>query len=308
VAVVVVAAAIAGVVAFVSTLGSSEPSSAPTDTTDAAPIELSPPSAIGNEDEPELPTPPTPPSVVGSSPITEGTFAMPEFGGVVVPTFPTIDAEPGQDLDRAVGRLGDDAAVRSTTRVALGVGGWVREYTMLRDPVNDRYEVIGSADGIPTDRFVVDIATETTYYSVGADDWATISNRPDADQIGVADIGVLLDRLILGPLRTDTFDRAEIEPAGSVTIDTERAHAFVVAMPGAAIPEWQLYFFGPVGEFDPTDRPTSLVYDVYVTADGRLSRVIGVADVGGVAQLVDHRIEVLVPPIEIELPPTDGGR
>ena len=63
---------------------------------------------------------------------------------VIVPTFPpaapdTTSAPEDFDLIRAVERLGSDVARQSTTTLALGVGGYQRAYSIVRDPASERY-------------------------------------------------------------------------------------------------------------------------------------------------------------------------
>lgn len=300
--------AVGAVIAVVGTLGDSQASTPTTTSPEQSDVDERAGAALPSA------TSTSPPRATSGVPDTEPPLAMPELAGVVVPTFPPIDGGTGQvgavgaDLGRAVARLDDRVALRSTTHVTLGYDGWVREITILRDPVNDRYQLTITGAERAANRLIIDMATETTYYPVDDTMWMPSSNREDAESVGVADIGVLVDRLLLGPLRTDTFDAAEIEPAERVTIGTEESNAFRVSLPGAEVPEWQLYFFAPDEEFDPADRPPTLVYDVYVSDDGELSTIIGAADIGGIAQLVEHRIEIFDEPIEIALPDQVGRR
>jgi hypothetical protein len=212
---------------------------------------------------------------------------------------PVYDAASGpRDLERvdivtAVGQLGRDIARRSETHVELGNGGFVLDVTIERDPIRNRYQiVIESRDS--TQVAIVDIPTGTTYVNPGTDNREEVLNADIIAGSGADDANVYFDRLLLGPLRPDTFDAEATAGLGVVSIDgIGLAREFVTTVPGSSIPEWQLYAFGPVFEFRAEDRPAELEYAAYVTENAQLAAVEGVAMIGDIPQLVQHRLTVL---------------
>jgi hypothetical protein len=114
-------------------------------------------------------------------------------------------------------------------------------------------------------------------------------------------MGDLYRRLLDGPLRPDTLDATTIEATGTAELaDGRAADAFTVSVPGPAVPLWQLYYLAPRAEFDPSDLPSTLVYEVYLGEDVEV--VVGVSDVGGIPQLVRHELELLPAPVIVRLP------
>lgn len=226
---------------------------------------------------------------------------------IVVPTFPPATAReefpPASfDLDTAVLQLGTDLARSSSTKLELGVGGFIRNYSIVRDPVSDRYEFV--AEGLVS---VVDRATGLTYLDIsspGDPQWVLNDNQLVAENFGVENVGVLYDRLLLGPIRPDTISSATVTPGQFVMLDDgiTVARVFTVELPGDLIPEWQLYVFGPTHEFLPSDRPSRMAYTVYVDEHSEIRRVVGLSDLGGIPQLVVHDLGALAERFPIELP------
>jgi hypothetical protein len=213
------------------------------------------------------------------------------------------------DLEAAVASLADDLPRRARTHLELGESGYVLDTTIVRDPTNDRYEVtLAVVDD--EQRFVVDVAGGVTYLHVD-DGWFTIPNDELLASTGTTDPREFFDRLLLGPLRPDTIDAASSDPGSFVSLgemvarDAVVAREYTVVLPGAVVPEWQLYVFSPIAEFSPDDRPEQLTYTVYVTQSGELGNVIGTSLVGDVVQRLSHSIEPLDPPITIRLPDPD---
>ncbi len=225
------------------------------------------------------------------------------------PAFPGVfDPELAEyDIDQAVILLGEDAPRRSHTHFELGVAGLVIDVTIVRDPERDRFEVTVETRG-QVQTAIVDVATDTTYVDVGRDDRIEVPNDEIIADSDAATINEYFDRLMLGPLRPDTIGAATTQGRDMVMIDgVGLARRFVTTIPGAMIPEWQLYAFGPVFEFADEDRPPQLDYFAYVTGDGELVQIDGVATVGAVEQLVQHSVERLDPsePIDLTIATTD---
>lgn len=255
------------------------------DTPDAASIEPA-----------NAPTPPDPVTVPDYPP-TEGAVLS------EIVQFDVVAALAGND---------DDVARRSDTHVELGYGGFVLDVTIQRDPVNDRYRLVLAA-GDTSEEVIVDVASGTTYIDPGTEQAVTMRNADIIAAGDHADVNDYFDRLLRGPFRTDTYDPVATRGRGLVTIDdVGDAREYVTHVDGDLVPEWQIYSFGPVREFTPADRPGVLEYAVYVDADDRIVQVDGVAMLGAVPQLVQHRLTVPSTPIVIELPdaapdPEPGG-
>lgn len=237
-----------------------------------------------------------------------GELRMPTAEGVTVPTFPQVgDVAPRRSdmfgLLPAVVGFDGDVPRRSTTNVVLGQGGFELDAVILRDPVSDRYEIEIEVGGRP-ERAIVDVETRTIYLSGDGERWFAHTMAPDVDRSGPLPLGELYRMLLDGPLRADTIFDAEVVRTGTVELDAgRRAQAFRVALPAAEIPLWRLYHFAPAAEFDPADLPTSMVYDVYINDDTQV--LVGLSAIGNVAQLVQHRVELLPERVGIELP--DAG-
>jgi hypothetical protein len=226
---------------------------------------------------------------------------------IVVPTYPPVTEgevvpSDGFDLYAAVAQLDDDITRRSSTRLELGVGGFVRDYTIVRDPTTDRYEV--TREGAT---MIVDGTTGLTFLdwsSPGDEQWLPIDDRLLAESVGIDSVGVFYHRLLIGPIRPATLSSATVTPGDYVLFDDgiSTARAFDVEVPGALIPEWQLYVFGPTNEFLPSDRPSRLNYSVYVDGRNQIRRIVGLSDLGGIPQLIVHDLATLAERFPIDLP------
>lgn len=276
------------------------------------------PSLVGADPSTQITTPPTL-SPLDPIPAPDGAATGPARPGapardaslldqVVVPTLPTRptggDTIPAGsfDLGRAVSTLATDVARRSSTRLELGVGGYLREFTFRRDPSTNRFEF---TDGQVL--WIVDVTSGLTYLGLsapGEQRFVSQDNARVADYFGAESIGVFMNRLLIGPLRPDTIDSATSTPGAVAVLDdgATPVMAYTVELPGSAVPEWQLYALGPTDEFLPSDRPDRLTYTVYVDAANHIRRIVGLADLGGIPQLVVHDIETLTEPTTIELP------
>ncbi|MDW3215883.1 MAG: hypothetical protein R8G01_17935 [Ilumatobacteraceae bacterium] len=228
---------------------------------------------------------------------------------VAVPTYPpasgaVLSDVVEYDIAAAVARLGDDVSRRSDTRVELGYGGYVLDVSIERDPERDRYRLVFESSSY-IEEVIVDVATGTTYIQPGTEREQRIRNEQILPPGVDGDIHDYLDRFLLGPLRPDTYDPMRTRGRQIVTIDdVGDAREFVTQIAGDVVPEWQIYAFGPVGEFVPSDRPTLLEYAVYVadSDEDRIVQVDGVALLGNVPQLIRHRLTQPDEPIVIALP------
>ena len=226
---------------------------------------------------------------------------------VTVPVYPPAEgavlSEIVQfDVVAALAGNDDDVARRADTHVELGYGGYVLDVSIERDPVNDRYRlVLASSDA--REEVIVDVASGTTYIDPGTENTVTVRNDDVVTAGDAVDVDDYFDRLLRGPFRTDTYGPVATRGRGLVTIDgVGDAREYVTHVDGDLVPEWQIYSLGPVREFVPADRPDVLEYAVYVDAADRIVQVDGVAMLGTVPQLVQHRITLLDEPFAIELP------
>mgnify|MGYP007046912106 FL=1 len=272
------------------------------DRSDAASLIPTPPTLSPLDRIPAPDRTPTAPAGQGA-PVREGSL----LDQIIVPTYPPVakrEVFPPDsfDLFAAVSLLAKDVPRLSSTRLELGVGGFVRDYTILRDPVTDRYQF--TTGGLVS---VVDETTGLTYLDLsvpGDEQWVLNDNRLVADHFGVESVSLIYDRLLLGPIRLDTISSASLTAGDFVIIDDGNsvARAFTVDVPGSLIPEWQLFAFGPTSEFMPSDRPTRMTYTVYVDEHNQIRRIVGLSDLGGVPQLVVHDLGLPSERIPIELP------
>jgi hypothetical protein len=274
-----------------------------------------PGAAISGESAVAITTPPTlgqlevlPPATVAQPTVEAPRLADSASAEVFAPTYRDIAEVDLSELLRydiadAVARLdGIDVPRRSETHLELGIGGYELDATIENDPVNDRYRITVESR-VLTEVAIVDIASGTTYIDSGTDANTTVSNDDLLFGTGATDIRDFMDRLMSGPVRPDTFRAAGTRGRGLVEIDDVGvARQFVTNVEGALIPEWQVYVFGPTFEFEPGDRPSELEYFVYVNEAGDIVQVDGVAMLGNVPQLVQHRITTLDEPVEIDLP------
>ncbi len=241
-------------------------------------------------------TTPAPPTFVG--PKTYGT----------IPDYPRFTGVPDGGLDSfdlaiAVDAVGADVARRSKTHIEIGSTDNTLEITIVRDPINDRYGLTSFVDGV-TEFVVVDVADGFTYSQSEPDTWVAVSNADVIANLGLSDIGVFLDRLMLGPLRPDTLDSATIEPLTLVFFEGEDtiARQFAIELPGDRVPEWQRYPLGSSRSMFPDFLPERLDYSAYVDDRGELILVTGSATIADVTQLVIHRLETLAEPKIVSLP------
>ena len=218
------------------------------DAIDPASLVTAPPTLVVLD---RLPPPPGTPtsSARAGAPAREGSL----LEQVVVPTYPAADrpdplAQSAFDLAVAVSELESDVPRVGSTHLEIGVGGFVSDTTIVRDPVTGRFEV--DRDGLVA---VVDESSGWTYVDIsnpGDERWMTIDAEPLAESVGAADVGTLYRWLMLGPLRPDTIAWATVTPGAFVMIDDglRVAREYTVVLPAAMIPEWRLYVFGPTSE------------------------------------------------------------
>jgi hypothetical protein len=278
------------------------------------------PTAAANELLDRITTPPTlqaldslPPPDITSEPVAdEGPQATTSqdwslFDGVELPVYAELpEVTPSEleryDIDVAVASLADDVPRQSETHLELGTAGFVLDVTIVRDPERDRYQITLVSRG-QTQIAIVDNATGSTYLDPGNDDVRVVPNADIIAGSTSTDVNDYFDRLLLGPIRPDTIGEATTSGGGVVAIDDVGVvRRFDATVPGALIPEWQLYAFSPVFEFPVEDRPSSLDYAVYVDELDQVVQIDGLASVGDVPQLVQHRLTRLDPAPVIELP------
>jgi hypothetical protein len=247
--------------------------------------------------------PPTRPVRTPGAPVREG----PLRDQILVPTYSAVDRDfepsPGSyDLYTAVSELGVDVPRRSSTRLELGVGGFVSEHTILRDPVAGRY-LVSRRDVT----MIVDEASGLTYVdwpSPEGEQWLPLDDRPLAESVGISSVGELHRRMMLGPIRPDTISGAMVTTGDFVLLEDQIsvARMFTVTVPASLIPEWQLYVFGPTNEFVSSDLPSRLTYTVYVDEDNQIRRIVGLSDLGRIPQLVIHDLDQLAERYVVDLP------
>lgn len=295
------------IVAIVRAAGSDE--TAPPTSTDASelagtittPATLRPLDTLPRVDDPALTEEPV---SGGPQPTTSQDRTL--FDSVVVPAYPGV---PGigltdlvaYDIGAAVTLLADDVPRRSETHLELGTAGFVLDVVIVRDPERDRYQVTVDSRG-ESQVAIVDVETGTTYVDT-AEGPIEVPNDEIIDGSTATTINDYFDRLLLGPLRPDTYTATSTRGRSLVEIDgIGPARHFIANVRGDLIPEWQIYAFGPVFEFPVEDRPSLLEYHVYVTEGGDIAQVDGVSLVGDVPQLVQHTVTILDEPIVVELP------
>ena len=230
---------------------------------------------------------------------------------VPVPDYPTVTGgvspAPGEfDLYAAVAQLGADVDRRSSTRLELGVGGYRLDVATARDAADDRYALTIDTGDRPARWIITDAGTQMYLETSSPDEeqWLPVDGEDFAQFYGFDSAPALLDRLLQGPIRPDTISSAKVTPRDFVMLDdgVTIARQFTVEVPGALIPEWQLYVLGPTDEFLPSARPNDLTYTVYVDRGSEIVRVTGLSDLGGIPQLVVHDVEASTEPIAIDLP------
>ena len=252
-----------------------------------------------------LPPPDDPATTEAPQPTSSQDRSL--FDGVQVPTYPeapdaTLREIVEYDIATAVERLGDDAARQSETHYELGTAGFVLDVRIVRDPIRDRYQIVTESRN-RQQVAIVDVASGTTYVNPGTDNRIEISNAEIIADSPATTVNEYFDRLLKGPVRPDSFVATATRGRSLVVIPgIGAARDFVTSVDGELIPEWQVYAFGPVFEFQVEDRPARLDYHVYVDDDDDIIQVDGVSMLGDVPQLVQHRLTLLDEPPEVDLP------
>jgi hypothetical protein len=264
--------------------------------------------AVADDDGPERSGAPTSRALDSEAivpPTVASVLSMPASDGLVVPTLPTIGTPTVRRVDPSVLaadvlRMTADVPRRATTRIELGNGGYVANVSILRDPANDRF-LISLDTGAGPSWAIIDVADATVYYSADRREWASTDDSIGVQGLPYRRMGEIYERLLDGPLRPDTLGAATVDDTGTTRLaDGRSAAAYTVELPGSAIPLWQLYYLAPRGDFAPSDRPGDLVYQVSIGDDREV--VVGISDVGGIAQIVRHEVELLSSPIAVGLP------
>ena len=207
-------------------------------------------------------------------------------------------------LDAAVANLSDDVSRRARTRYEVGMGGFALDVVILRDAVNDRYELLVD-DATGENRIVIDVESGWTYLDDGSEGWLRFPSDQIADANDVPDITVFMDQLLLGPIRPDTIDAAtsiESGPLVAIGGDVPIARRFVVTLPVSAVTEWARYRLGPADEAAPPSPGAPISFEVYVTETGEVRQVNGVFEFGNTDQLVVHSVGPVRDDIEVVLP------
>ncbi len=224
-----------------------------------------------------------------------------------LPTFQPFTGVPDSgpdsfDLEAAVARFGDDFARRSVTHIEVGEEEGTLDVTIIRDPFNNRYRLtLVSASSVR--EAIVDIDSELSYV-LSEGSWVALPNSALVIGVAAADLADYLDRLMLGPLRPDTWAAATVQPGSTVLFPGSNsiAGSFVVELAGDLIPEWQFHAFSVVATMPGELRPERMTYLAYVDRQGDLSLVLGEAAIEDATQLITHRIETLQIPEVVLLP------
>ncbi len=308
---VLAGAALVGVVVTIQAIGGDDEAAAPEPTAvDELASQITTPPTLGALDT--LPSPDDPALAResrdgGPQPATSQDRSL--FADAVTrPSYPPV-TDVGlpelvtYDIAAAVARLGEDVPRRSETHLELGTAGFVLDVTIERDPDRDRFRIRVETQS-ETQEAIVDVATGLTYVRSDGDFVADVPNDEIIEGSTASDIREYFDRLLLGPVRPDSFNAAATRGRSVVTVgDVRVARQFIANVQGPSVPEWQVYAFGPVFEFPVEDRPSLLEYAVYVDDDGDIVQVDGVSRLGSVPQLIEHRLIHLGGPIVIDLPP-----
>ncbi len=230
---------------------------------------------------------------------------------ITAPTYPSIDL-PSAIVDRfeltpALDRLAEDVPRRSVTRYEVGEEAYRIVVTIDREAARDRFEILIDGDG-DDPRLVVDAAAGVTYIANGSEPgaWTAVPNDElVADGLDLPD---LVERLLVGPVRADTIaDAGSVTPGNVVTIrdGAPPARRFAVTLRAGDVPEWARYRLGAVADAPPPDPDDPIGFFAYVSEAGDLVEVSGSFPFGNTEQLVVHRVVVLPPDFEIELPTTE---
>ena len=224
---------------------------------------------------------------------------------------------PADLLKGAIAALGEDLPRRAAiSYVSTANDGAILNMKITSDPNTDRYLIEfspDSGDDIETEfTVIVDMAAGYIYQSDSADSGAVRQSIQGAGELpgGFTDLGDLLDALLLGPLRPDTFTGgASVEPGPLVSlvrtgVTDVFARQFLVEFSAAAIPEWATFAFGPfVGAAIDDDQ--TVRYEVYIDDSGSIVLTQGANPVEDGSQWFVHSLETLDPSYTIGLPPED---
>ncbi len=278
-----------------------DPDDAQTTTTAPAPVSTG---ALIPAPETAPPTPP--PTEPSSFTVTTVENRLPEY--------PAFFADPVNpigtfDLATAVDELALALPRRATTTLEVGRGGYRLEVAVAYDPQTDRYRVSITGTSAPATELVVDAAGGTTY--VSADGTLVVSVPNDDELFGGQDAPTFASHLLVGPVRPDTIERADVVPGGFVLIGPRSmiARRYDVTLTAADVPEWARYQFGPTDA--PPPGPTDPVtFATYVSADDRIVQVDSVLAYGATYQVTAHSLERPAPgeTAAIELPTERPGR
>lgn len=247
-------------------------------------------------------TPPTLPPVVEDVPATSPPTSeiVPEEGPAVtiapprelrLVEFPVV-VDSAEIADRFEFRAVDAADARRTTLTAdQPDAARPTDVTIDYDPDPGLFR---ATYRYPSQTVVIiDAVTGVTFMAEGrptGDNVGSGWRRFDADGADV-DTGVYFRNLLLGPVRTDGLQGADVEEGDVVQLDDGRtARRFTVTLP--ASDAWNFV--------DPADDAT-VTYDVYVTADGEVALVQGINEIDGLDTLISLRFES-APDVEITLP------
>lgn len=224
-----------------------------------------------------------------------------------LPDYPQFTGVPtggldSFDLEASVARLDDDVPRRSETHIEVGPKQATLDVTIVRDPFNNRYRLwLVSEAGVR--EAIVDIDSGLSYLPDDGN-WVAIPNSGLVIGVGADEVAGYIERLMLGPLRPDTWAAATVEPGSLVFFPGTDAIArrFQVQLPGDLIPEWQFHDLSVNATLPSELRPERMTYLAYVDDQGELSRVLGEAPIDGADQLITHQITRLSEPEIVLLP------
>ena len=177
---------------------------------------------------------------------------------------------------------------------ALRAGGFV--FTVDGEHTGDgRYSfTIGGERQEADDVLVVDLdAGTTTLRPASGRGPEVVPNDEFADDLGAIDIEMLLQQLLLGPIRPQTMPFAGDVVAGPVvnvaTNPDPFGRRFMVELPAAAIREWVPYLLGPTGEAPIADDATLVRFEVDVSGRAEIVRVSAEIPYGATVQRIEQR-------------------
>ena len=199
------------------------------------------------------------------------------------------------DLDEAIRKMTLDAPFRSLTRVVIGEGGF--ELEVRGESSDGRYVLTAtSVEARAEDVVVVDLDRGTTTLRPasgrGPD---VIDNDEFAANLGAIDIRMLLQQVLLGPVRPETMPFAAAVEMGPVVNVATRpdpyGRRFTIELPAPAIREWAPYLLGPTGEAPAPPDGTIVRLEVDVSSEAQIVRVGATIPYGATTQRIDHRID-----------------